>query len=246
MRWRLVYHSGPRLLVTLRPWRSYRRCYECIVQSWMCVRVLFTQMSAHFRILDTDLNCRNRMSLFNWLRQRWQLIFVCIYCQAPDSLRAKYGSTDPSTRYQTGKNLHNALHASNTPAAAKREIQIFFPSDVMEPLPTSESSREYLAEKVNPTLLKGLTALAKAKPADPLRCVCYYDRRLWLWWSLQVVVPFHCQKILMIYFSSIWDFDVLKSKRYNFWWFFLIWWDFNGSGLNQKGTSWNGRHDWLC
>lgn len=39
----------------------------------------------------------------------------------------------------------------------------------MEPLPTAEMSRKYINEKINPTLIKGLTALSKAKPSDPLR-----------------------------------------------------------------------------
>ena len=43
------------------------------------------------------------------------------------------------------------------------------PLDVVEPLPSAEEAREYINNKINPTLRKGLTALIKKKPEDPLR-----------------------------------------------------------------------------
>eukprot|EP00035_Acanthoeca_spectabilis_P021560 m.438918 g.438918 ORF g.438918 m.438918 type:complete len:210 (-) comp18303_c0_seq1:248-877(-) len=87
----------------------------------------------------------------------------------PDSIRALYGNTDPEFEALRVKNLQNAVHGSLTVSAAAREIRFFFPDEVVEPLPTAEMSQKYINEKINPTLIKGLTALSKAKPADPLR-----------------------------------------------------------------------------
>jgi len=77
---------------------------------------------------------------------------------SPESIRALFG-TD---------NQRNAVHGSDSTEAAVREIHFFFPDAVIEPLPTSQEAKDYLAKAVNPTLLKGLTALCKTKPADPL------------------------------------------------------------------------------
>jgi len=38
----------------------------------------------------------------------------------------------------------------------------------VEPLPDDRTTREYLEQKVNPTLVRGLTALCKAKPDAPV------------------------------------------------------------------------------
>lgn len=78
--------------------------------------------------------------------------------EAPDSIRALYG-TD---------NQKNAVHGSDSTESATREIHFFFPDVVIEPLPTSQQAKDYLANTVNPTLLKGLTELCKRKPADPI------------------------------------------------------------------------------
>ncbi|KNC55386.1 nucleoside diphosphate kinase [Thecamonas trahens ATCC 50062] len=73
------------------------------------------------------------------------------------ALRAKFG-TD-ATR--------NAVHGSDSPANAAKEIKFFFP-DMVSAIPASVDAVQFLNAKVNPVLLKGLTALAKAKPAEPL------------------------------------------------------------------------------
>ena len=39
---------------------------------------------------------------------------------------------------------------------------------MVEPIVDRHTAREYLATHVTPTLTKGLTALSKAKPADPV------------------------------------------------------------------------------
>ena len=41
-------------------------------------------------------------------------------------------------------------------------------SGVVEPLTTGQAAKDYLTRTVNPTLLKGLTALCKKKPEDPI------------------------------------------------------------------------------
>ncbi|XP_031557546.1 nucleoside diphosphate kinase homolog 5-like [Actinia tenebrosa] len=78
--------------------------------------------------------------------------------QAPESLRAIYG-TD-GTR--------NALHGSDSIVTAEREIHFFFDNCVVEPVATGQSAKDYLTRVVNPTLLSGLTELAKMKPKDPI------------------------------------------------------------------------------
>ncbi|XP_078506809.1 nucleoside diphosphate kinase homolog 5 [Lissotriton helveticus] len=76
----------------------------------------------------------------------------------PDSLRAIYGTDD----------LRNALHGSNCFSSAEREIRFMFPEVIIEPIPVGQAAKDYLSLFVNPTLLAGLTALCKHKPADPI------------------------------------------------------------------------------
>jgi len=76
----------------------------------------------------------------------------------PFSIRAVYG-TD---------NQRNAVHGSDSAQAAAREIRFFFPDAIVEPLADTQQAQDYLICNVNPTLLKGLTALCKRKPQDPL------------------------------------------------------------------------------
>ena len=38
----------------------------------------------------------------------------------------------------------------------------------VEPITAGQAARDYLAQAVNPTLLKGLTELCKKKPQDPV------------------------------------------------------------------------------
>ncbi|KXS13864.1 nucleoside diphosphate kinase [Gonapodya prolifera JEL478] len=88
---------------------------------------------------------------------------------APESLRALYG-TD---------NTRNACHGSDSPKSADREVLFFFggvtspsvplisPSDAGTSPAASDQSRLILEREVYPTLTKGLTQLAKEKPANP-------------------------------------------------------------------------------
>ncbi|EGD74368.1 nucleoside diphosphate kinase, partial [Salpingoeca rosetta] len=70
---------------------------------------------------------------------------------APASLRAKYG-TD---------NTRNALHGSDSLVSAMREIKFFFPETPVASSSDAGEAREYLEKQVNPTLIRGLTALCK-------------------------------------------------------------------------------------
>ncbi|KAF6029358.1 NME5 [Bugula neritina] len=76
----------------------------------------------------------------------------------PDCLRAIYGTDDQ----------RNALHGSDSFSSAEREIRFFFPDSIIEPVPTGQAAKDYLSHEINPTLLKGLTALCKQKPEDPV------------------------------------------------------------------------------
>uniref|UniRef100_A0A8C9F957 Nucleoside diphosphate kinase homolog 5 n=1 Tax=Pavo cristatus TaxID=9049 RepID=A0A8C9F957_PAVCR len=76
----------------------------------------------------------------------------------PHSLRAIYGTDD----------LRNGLHGSLSISSAEREIRFMFPEVISEPIPAGQRARDYLNLHVNPTLLAGLTALCKEKPADPM------------------------------------------------------------------------------
>lgn len=76
--------------------------------------------------------------------------------QAPESLRALFGSDK----------LKNAVHASSSVTDADRELQLLFPDVIHQS--NSQAVKEYLAKNVNPTLMKGLTELCKAKPEDPV------------------------------------------------------------------------------
>jgi len=42
----------------------------------------------------------------------------------------------------------------------------------VEPITTGQAARDYLAQAVNPTLLKGLTELCKKKPQEPVVSMC--------------------------------------------------------------------------
>ncbi|XP_068061949.1 nucleoside diphosphate kinase homolog 5 isoform X2 [Anomalospiza imberbis] len=74
------------------------------------------------------------------------------------SLRALYGTDE----------LRNGLHGSLSISSAEKEIRFIFPEAILEPVPTGQRARDYLNLYVKPTLLAGLTALCKEKPADPM------------------------------------------------------------------------------
>ncbi|OAE26870.1 hypothetical protein AXG93_4360s1240 [Marchantia polymorpha subsp. ruderalis] len=77
----------------------------------------------------------------------------------PQSLRAMFG--------KDGR--FNAIHGSDSAERARREIKFFFSDMILEPYPNKEIADSYFKEKVNPLLIKGLAALAKARPSsDPI------------------------------------------------------------------------------
>lgn len=75
--------------------------------------------------------------------------------EAPKSLRALYG-TDGTM---------NATHGSDSPHSARREIKFFFPEFLSLPITDSVGCKKYIQERLQPTLIKGLTVLAKEKPS---------------------------------------------------------------------------------
>jgi len=75
----------------------------------------------------------------------------------PNSLRARYGTDEQC----------NGLHGSDNEAIAQRELRFLFGDAVIEPIAEDQMAKDYLAKAVNPTLLKGLTELCKAKPENP-------------------------------------------------------------------------------
>lgn len=87
---------------------------------------------------------------------------------SPASLRAHYGIDG----------TQNAFHGSDSSTSAQREIAFFFPHLGPHPLPTPEAALETLS-LVQPTLLKGLTELARHRPASSATgTVAYFAR--WL------------------------------------------------------------------
>mmetsp|Transcript_70097 Transcript_70097/g.222179 ORF Transcript_70097/g.222179 Transcript_70097/m.222179 type:complete len:409 (-) Transcript_70097:176-1402(-) len=75
--------------------------------------------------------------------------------QAPESIRALFGTDG----------RFNASHGSDSPISAAREIKFFFPKMVLEPIPDPEQAKEYIKGNLEPTLIRGLTALCKNKPS---------------------------------------------------------------------------------
>lgn len=66
----------------------------------------------------------------------------------------------------------NACHGSASPPEAAREIHFFFPTFVVDPLPTAAEANAYLEANIYPKLTEGLTLLAKEKPTNA--AVCYF------------------------------------------------------------------------
>mmetsp|Transcript_32618 Transcript_32618/g.45260 ORF Transcript_32618/g.45260 Transcript_32618/m.45260 type:complete len:303 (-) Transcript_32618:154-1062(-) len=82
----------------------------------------------------------------------------------PDCIRAKFG-TDGTK---------NATHGSDSQSSALREIRFFFPRLVLDPFPDGPASKKFVINQLQPTLVKGLTELCKAKPtADKLEAITW-------------------------------------------------------------------------
>eukprot|EP00884_Botryococcus_braunii_P018206 jgi/Botrbrau1/5069/Bobra.37_1s0033.1 len=76
--------------------------------------------------------------------------------EQPTSLRALFGTDNTS----------NATHGSDSPLSAARELQFFFPH--LAPLQVPNEPGEYINMQLMPTLVEGLTELARQKPSsDP-------------------------------------------------------------------------------
>lgn len=117
------------------------------------------------------------VEVFCWLNLSIMILIVCFVCflggwgkQKPHCLRARFG-TD-GTR--------NAVHGSDSPASASREISFFFPSFVHDSFPVGREVAAFLSSvPVNPshkallhdTLIKGLTELCKARPTPGLEAI---------------------------------------------------------------------------
>jgi nucleoside diphosphate kinase len=84
--------------------------------------------------------------------------------QMNHTVRAKYGTDEQC----------NAVHGSDSEASAEREIRFFFATSILEPIPSSQHAKDYLENKLNPTLLKALTQLCKEKPAEPVTWLADY------------------------------------------------------------------------
>lgn len=77
----------------------------------------------------------------------------------PQSLRALYGTGGPTL---------NGFHGSDSLTSARREILFFFHSQRVNVGDTGESAHDYLQRTINGLIVKGLTALCKEKPAEPI------------------------------------------------------------------------------
>ncbi len=66
------------------------------------------------------------------------------------------------------------MHGSDGEASAEREIRFFFGSSIIEPIPSGQMAKDYLENRINPTLLKALTQLCKEKPQDPFTWLADY------------------------------------------------------------------------
>jgi UMP-CMP kinase len=83
---------------------------------------------------------------------------------APDSIRAKFG-TDVTK---------NAVHGSDSPAAAAREIAFFFPNHSVGGITSGKAAKDYLNAEVAPVLTKALQEMCIVAPADPVEWLGRY------------------------------------------------------------------------
>lgn len=88
--------------------------------------------------------------------------------EAPTCIRAIFG-TD---------HTRNATHGSDSAESAVNEIAFFFP-DYTRPVPfKGREAKDFLNEKVAPTLTKALTDLCRLNPADPFDWLATYFHRM--------------------------------------------------------------------
>ncbi|XP_044755430.1 uncharacterized protein LOC123314308 [Coccinella septempunctata] len=78
----------------------------------------------------------------------------------PDWISRKFGHTG---------DIVDALHGSKNLFSAENENRYFFTENYIDPIMKNETDvKGYIKQNVNPTLLKGLTLLAKKRPVDPV------------------------------------------------------------------------------
>lgn len=63
-------------------------------------------------------------------------------------------------------NTFNAVHGSDSPASARRELRFHFPHIPLLPLPDGAKAKTYVEDMLQPTIIAGLTALCRARPAQ--------------------------------------------------------------------------------
>mmetsp|Transcript_8461 Transcript_8461/g.12498 ORF Transcript_8461/g.12498 Transcript_8461/m.12498 type:complete len:193 (+) Transcript_8461:19-597(+) len=76
--------------------------------------------------------------------------------EAPSSIRGLYATS----------NTFNAAHGSDAVSSAAREIKLFFPSLILEPIDTDSDA--FMQAQLDSVLVSGLTALAKERPDEPI------------------------------------------------------------------------------
>jgi UMP-CMP kinase len=78
--------------------------------------------------------------------------------EVPDSIRAAFGTSVQ----------RNAVHASDSPASAAREIAFFFPNHAPANA-SGKSAKEWLSRTIGPILTRALTEMCRLMPAEPER-----------------------------------------------------------------------------
>jgi len=117
-------------------------------------KMFFTELVAYMSSAPIMIFCVARHRAISlWL----ELMGPASPCNG-DGLRSKYGINK----------IQNALHGSDSYSSACREIRFIFADSIIEPISVGQSCKDYVNKEIMTTLLKGLTALCKEKPRDPL------------------------------------------------------------------------------
>lgn len=125
-------------------------CVNAVLQKWVenDIKISENRFSKKFYIFTISSRWNTMMGPENPMEARES---------HPDCLRALYG----------GDIVKNALHGSANILQAQKEIQFFFPQNLVEPLLSGAEADDFLSKQVRPTLDRGLIKLCETKPADP-------------------------------------------------------------------------------